>query len=40
MTFHAEAEGSTILLRACNPTANPIDPDGAGGATYAYIVFD
>jgi hypothetical protein len=38
VTFHAEAEGSLILLRACNPTAGPIDPDGAG-TIYGYIVF-
>jgi hypothetical protein len=38
VSFHAEAEGTSIRIKACNSTGLAIDPDGAG-ATYAYIVF-
>jgi hypothetical protein len=38
VSFHWEANGSTLRLMACNPTGAAIDPDGAG-ASYAYIVF-
>ena len=38
VSFHAEAEGTQIRIKSCNPTGAAIDPDGAG-ATYAYIVF-
>ncbi len=38
VSFHAEAEGTQLRLKACNPTPNPIDPDGAG-TNYNYIVF-
>jgi hypothetical protein len=38
VSFHAEAEGSTLRLKACNVTGGPIDPDGAG-TNYNYVVF-
>jgi hypothetical protein len=38
VSFHAEAEGTQIRIKACNSTGLAIDPDGAG-ASYAYIVF-
>jgi hypothetical protein len=33
-SFHAEAEGGSLRLKACNVTGGPIDPDGAGGSNY------
>ena len=39
VSFHAEVETSTLVLKACNPTGGAIDPDGAGGTNYNYIVF-
>ena len=39
VSFHAEAEGTQIRLKACNPSGVDVDPDGPGGATYSYIVF-
>ena len=38
VSFHGEAEGTRIRIKACNSTGLAIDPDGAG-ATYAYIAF-
>jgi hypothetical protein len=38
ISFHAEAEGDQLRLRACNPTGAAINPDGAG-TNYNYIVF-
>ncbi len=42
VSFHAETNGPNefILIKTCNPTAAPIDPDGAGGTIYNWIVFD
>jgi hypothetical protein len=34
-----EAEGGSLRLKACNVTGGPIDPDGAAGMKYNYIVF-
>lgn len=39
VSFHAEVEGTQVRLKACNPGAVGVDPDGAAGATYTYIVF-
>jgi hypothetical protein len=38
VSFHAEAEGSQLRLKACNPSGAAVDPDGAG-TNYNYIVF-
>jgi hypothetical protein len=37
VSFHAEAEGPQLRLKACNPSGAPIDPDGAG-TNYNYVV--
>ena len=38
VSFHAEAEGPQLRLKACNPSGGAIDPDGAG-TNYNYVVF-
>jgi hypothetical protein len=38
VSFHVEAEGPQLRLKACNPSGGAIDPDGAG-TNYNYIVF-
>jgi hypothetical protein len=38
VSFHAEAEGPQLRLKACNSSGGPVDPDG-GGTNYNYIVF-
>jgi hypothetical protein len=38
VSFHVEAEGPQLRLKACNPSGGAIDPDGAG-TNYNYILF-
>ncbi len=38
VSFHAEAEGGSLRLKACNSSGAPVDPDGPG-TNYNYIVF-
>ena len=38
VSFHAEAEGPQLRLKACNPSGVAVDPDGAG-TNYNYVVF-
>ena len=38
VSFHAEAEGPQLRLKACNSSGGAIDPDGAG-TNYNYVVF-
>jgi hypothetical protein len=37
VSFHVEAEGPQLRLKACNSSGGPVDPDGAG-TNYNYIV--
>jgi hypothetical protein len=38
VSFHVEAEGPQLRLKACNSSGGAVDPDGAG-TNYNYIVF-